>query len=179
MFPVCRAQRGKRETFQGMGAGIGGKWRQDEPMLIDQIRSDLNAATKAQDKLVQRTLRSIIAAVQEASVSGTEAKELDDDDVLAVIKAQVKRRVDAAEAFEAGGATDRAADERAEMAVLETYLPPSLGDDELEALVVSVLQANGFETKADMGQAMKAVNAEVAGRADGRRVAGLVKSRLA
>lgn len=148
-------------------------------MLIDQIRADLTTATKAKDTLRQRTLRSAIAAVQEAQVSGAEATTLDDDGVQAVLKSQVKRRIDAAEAFDAGGATDRGAAERAEIEVLETYLPAALTPDELEVLVAEVFAANGFATKADMGQAMKAVNAAVAGRADGRAVADLVKSRLA
>lgn len=148
-------------------------------MLIEQIRADLIAATKARETDRQRTLRSVIAAVQEAEVSGDAAATLDDDGVQAVIKAQVKRRLDAAEAFEAGGADDRAAAERAELAMLEVYLPAALTDDELEAIVSSVFEANGFASKADMGKAMKAVNAEVAGRADGRTVAELVKSRLA
>ncbi len=148
-------------------------------MLIEQIRADLTTATKARDTLRQRTLRSAIAAVQEAQVSGATATTLDDDGVRAVLKAQVKRRVDAAEAFEAGGATDRAADERAEIEVLEGYLPAPLTAGELDAIVGAVFAAHGFATKADMGRAMKAVNAEVAGRADGRAVADLVKSRLA
>ena len=148
-------------------------------MLIDQIRADLTDATKAKDTDRQRTLRSVIAAVQEAEVSGDEATTLDDDGVQAVVKAQVKRRVDAAEAFEAGGATDRAATERAEIAILEGYLPAALTEAELAAIVEAVFAEHGFATKADMGRAMKAVNAEVAGRADGRAVAELVKSRLA
>ena len=147
-------------------------------MLIDQIRADLITATKAKDALRQRTLRSAIAAVQEAQVSGAAATTLDDDGVQAVLKSQVKRRLDAAEAFDSGGAPDRAAAERAEIEVLEEYLPASLSTDELEAIVDAVFAANGFESKADMGKAMKAVNAEVAGRADGRAVADLVKSRL-
>jgi uncharacterized protein YqeY len=147
-------------------------------MLIDQIRADLTTAMKARDALRQRTLRSAIAAVQEAQVSGAAAITLDDDGVQAVLKSQVKRRLDAAEAFDSGGAADRAAAERAEIAVLEEYLPASLSTDELEAIVGAVFAANGFETKADMGKAMTAVNAEVAGRADGRAVADLVKSRL-
>jgi uncharacterized protein YqeY len=148
-------------------------------MLIEQIRTDLNAATKARDSERQRTLRSVIAAVQEAQVSGDQATELDDDGIMAVLKAQVKRRVDAAEAFDAGNAADRAAAERAEQAIHEEYLPAALGDDELSAIVERVMTENGFAAQADMGKAMKAVNAEVAGRADGRRVAELVKSRLA
>ncbi|NND75932.1 MAG: GatB/YqeY domain-containing protein [Ilumatobacter sp.] len=147
-------------------------------MLIDQIRAELNAATKNRDKLRQRTLRSVIAAVQEAEVSGDEARTLDDDEVQGVLKALVKRGRDAAEAFDAGGRTDRGDDERAEIAVLEEFLPAALSDDELVAIVERQLADGGFATKADMGSAMKAVNAEVAGRADGRRVADLVKSRL-
>ena len=148
-------------------------------LLIEQIRTDLNAATKARDSERQRTLRSVIAAVQEAQVSGDQATELDDNGIMAVLKAQVKRRVDAAEAFDAGNAADRAAAERAEQAILEEYLPAALGDDELSEIVERVMTENGFAAQADMGKAMKAVNTEVAGRADGRRVAELVKSRLA
>lgn len=147
-------------------------------MLIERIRADLIAATKAKETVRQRTLRSVIAAVQEAQVSGDTASTLDDDGVQAVVKAQVKRRIDAAEAFESGGADERAAAERAEIVILEDYLPASLGEDELEQIVASVFAEHGFATKADMGAAMKAVNAEVAGRADGRAVAALVKSRL-
>ncbi len=148
-------------------------------MLIETIRQDMTAAMKAKDPVKLRSLRAIIAAVQEAEVSGKEAKTLTDGEVQKVIAAQVKRRVEAAEAFDAGGADERAAGERAEQEVLEAYLPAALTADELEALVTSVLADGGFTTKADMGQAMKAANAEVAGRADGRAVAELVKSKLA
>jgi len=148
-------------------------------MLIERIRADLTTATKAKDTVRQRTLRSAIAAVQEAQVAGDAATTLDDDGVQAVLKAQVKRRVDAAEAFEQGGADDRAAGERAEIVILETYLPAALSADELETIVNDVFEANGYASMKDMGAAMKAVNAEVAGRADGRAVAELVKSRLA
>lgn len=148
-------------------------------MLIEQIRTDLTTATRSKDVVTQRTLRSVIAAVQEAEVSGDEAKKLDDDGVQAVVKAQVKRRNDAAEAFTAGGADDRAAAELEEIAILEGYLPAALTTEELEAIVARVFDEHGFASKADMGNAMKAVNGEVAGRADGRVVADLVKSRLA
>lgn len=146
--------------------------------MIDTIRTDMTAAMKARDAVRLRSLRAVIAAVQEAEVSGTEATTLDDDGVLKVIAAQVKRRVEAAEAFDAGGRAEKASDERAEMAVLEAYLPAALNDDELVALVDAQLEANGWSAKSDMGTAMKAINAEVAGRADGRAVADLVKARL-
>jgi uncharacterized protein YqeY len=148
-------------------------------MLIEQIRSDLNDATRARDAATQLTLRSIIAAIQEAQVAGDQAIQLDDDGILAVLKAQAKRRVDAAEAFEAGGAVERAAAERAEKLIIEKYLPAALSESDVAAIVDRVMADNGFAEKSDMGNAMKAVNAEVAGRADGRIVAGMVKSRLA
>ncbi len=147
-------------------------------MLMERIRADLTAAMKAKDAVRLRTLRAVIAAVQEAEVSGNAAQTLSDAEVEKVISAQAKRRVEAATAFDEGGRTEKAADERDELAVLEEYLPEALDDAELEALVTSVLEENGFSDKQQMGQAMKAVNAAVAGRADGRTVADLVKSKL-
>jgi hypothetical protein len=147
-------------------------------MLIDDIRTQMTAAMKAKDATRLRTLRAIIAAVQEAEVSGAHSTTLDDDGVLKVISAQAKRRVEAAEAFDAGDRAEKAAAERAELAILEEFLPSGLDAAELEALVDKVLADGGLTEKAQMGQAMKAVNAEVAGRADGRTVADLVKSKL-
>lgn len=147
-------------------------------MLIDDIRTQMTTAMKAKDALRLRTLRAIIAAVQEAEVSGSQSTTLDDDGVLKVIAAQAKRRVEAAEAFDSGGRDEKAAEERAELEILEEFLPKGLDPAELEALVDKVLADGGLSEKAQMGQAMKAVNAEVAGRADGRAVADLVKSKL-
>ena len=148
-------------------------------MLIDTIRTDLTAAMKARDALTLRTLRSVIAAVQEQEVSGKGPTTLDDAGVTKIINAQVKRRAEAAEAFDSGNRPEKAADERAESEILERYLPKGLSEDELVELVEATLASNGFSSKADMGNAMKAVNVEVAGRADGRVVADLVKARLA
>jgi len=146
--------------------------------LLDQIRADLTAAMKSKDKLTVATLRSVVAAVQEAEVAGTSATILADEQVEKVIAAQAKRRVEAAEAFEQGGRTEKAADERAELTILEQYLPEQLDADALAVIVERVLKDGGYSTMADMGQAMKAVNAEVAGKAEGRVVAELVKSHL-
>ncbi len=147
--------------------------------LLEQIRADLTTAMKAKDKVTTRTLRAIVAAVQEAEVAGSAATSLDDDGVQKVIAAQAKRRVEAAEAFEQGDRAEKAADERAELAILEDYLPKALSEDELTALIDETLSSEGITEKADMGKAMKAVNQKVAGRADGRTVAEMVKSRLA
>ncbi|MDG2025429.1 MAG: GatB/YqeY domain-containing protein [Actinomycetota bacterium] len=133
---------------------------------------------KAKDKLTVSTLRSVVAAVQEAEVAGAEATTLDDQQIEKVIAAQAKRRVEAAEAFEQGDRAEKAADERAELLVLEQYLPKQLSENALVEIVERVLAEGDYSTMTDMGQAMKAVNAEVAGRAEGRVIADLVKSRL-
>ena len=146
--------------------------------LLDQIRADLTAAMRSQDKLVISTLRSVVAAVQEAEVAGASATTLDDEQVQKVVAAQAKRRVEAAEAFDQGGRTEKAADERAELKILESYLPEQLDQDALTEIIERTLSEGGFSTMADMGQAMKAINAEVAGKAEGRLIAELVKSRL-
>ncbi|MBH29664.1 MAG: glutamyl-tRNA amidotransferase [Actinobacteria bacterium] len=146
--------------------------------LLDDIRADLTEAMKAKDKLTVSTLRSVVAAVQEAEVAGSAAATLDDQQIQKVIAAQAKRRVEAAEAFEQGDRAEKAADERAELSVLEQYLPQQLSGNALVEIVERVMAEGGYSTMADMGEAMKAVNGEVAGRAEGRVVADLVKSRL-
>ena len=133
---------------------------------------------KARDKLRTRTLRAVIAAVQEAEVAGNSVTTLDDAGVEKVIAAQAKRRVEAAEAFDQGDRPEKAADERAELTVLEDYLPKALAEDELVALIEQTLADEGISEQSDMGRAMKAVNAKVAGRANGKTVAALVKERL-
>lgn len=147
-------------------------------MLIDTIRADMTAAMKAREPVKVQTLRAVIAAVQEAEVSGASATALDDDGVEQVIKAQAKRRQEAADAFSDAGRSDRAEAELTEKAILDAYLPEGLGDDEVAGIVDDVLLAENITEKADMGKAMKAVNAVIAGRADGRMVADLVKAKL-
>lgn len=148
------------------------------PMLIDTIRADMTAAMKARDQVKLRTLRAVIAAVQEAEVSGSEATELDDQGVETVIKAQSKRRQEAADAFAEAERPDRVEAELAEKAVLDSYLPEALSDDDVISIVDATLADNGFTAKDQMGAAMKAVNQVINGRADGKMVATLVKERL-
>ena len=148
-------------------------------MLADRIQTDLTAAMKGRDKLTTTVLRSVLAAIKEARVADGAADELTDDDVEAVIKREAKKRDEAAAAFADAGREEQAAQERAEGEILAAYLPKKLDEAELEELVARVLEAGGFTTPKDMGPAMKAVQAEVAGRADGKVVSGLVRARLA
>jgi uncharacterized protein len=148
-------------------------------MLAERLQTDLTTAMKARDTLATSVLRMTIAAVKEAAVAGDSARELSDDEVVAVISREAKRREEAAAAFTDGGRPERAAAELAERDVLARYLPAPLTDAELAALVDEELAAGGFDSPRDMGPAMKAVNAKVAGRAEGKAVAALVKARLA
>ena len=147
--------------------------------LLEQLRADLTTAMKAQDKVTLGALRLALAAVGEAQVAGDAAKDLSDDEVVAVLTKAARKHEEAAEAFAGAGRAESAAAEEASLAVLAAYLPKGLTPDELEAIVAETLAEGGFTTPKDMGSAMKAVNAKVAGRADGKAVAELVKSRLA
>ena len=147
--------------------------------LADQLQTDLTTAMKARDELTTTVLRSVIAAVKEARVAGAEARELTDADVLAVVAREAKKRDEAAAAFADAGRAEQAERERAEGGVLAGYLPAGLDDAELVELVERVLAGGGFTSRKDMGAAMKAVQAEVAGRADGKAVSALVRTRLA
>ncbi|HWJ62762.1 MAG TPA: GatB/YqeY domain-containing protein [Acidimicrobiales bacterium] len=148
-------------------------------MLADQIQTDLTAAMKARDELRLSVLRMAVAAIKEAKVSGDEVRELSDDEVVALLAKEAKRREEAAEAFAAGGRDESAARELAERDVLAAYLPAPASDEEIEALVAEALAEGGFSEPSQMGQAMKAAMAKVGGKADGKKVSALVKARLA
>ena len=147
--------------------------------LKQQLQDDLTAAMKAQDELTRATLRMVLTAVKDAEVAGDAARELSDEEVLAVITREAKKRREAAEAFRSGGATERAEREVAEGGVLQAYLPQQMGDDELAALVAEVVQQTGASGPKAMGAVMKAVGPRVGGRAEGGRVAAAVRSALA
>ncbi len=146
--------------------------------LADRLQQDLKEAMKARDQVRVATLRMAIAAVKEAAVSGDHAHQPDDTEVEALLKAQVKRRDEAAEAFRSAGRDEQADRELAERAILSAYLPEELSDDELERVVDDALAAGGFHEPSDMGPAMKTVMAAVSGRAEGKRVSALVKQKL-
>ena len=147
-------------------------------MLADQLRTDLTAAMKRRDDVATSALRMALAAVKQAAVAGKEAKELTDDEILKVLNKEVKRRDEAADAFRNADRPDRADRELAEREVLAAYLPAALSPDELSAIIDETLAEGGFAGMAAMGQAMKAVTAKVAGRADGKTVSDLVRQRL-
>jgi hypothetical protein len=146
--------------------------------LKARLEEDMRAAMKARDELVTSTLRMAITAVRTAEVSGTAARELSDDEVLAVLTKESKKRRESAEAFAGAGRAEQAEKERAEEEVLARYLPAQLPDEELRRIVADALAAGDFAGMAAMGRAMKAAQAAVAGRAEGGRVAAEVRRQL-
>jgi uncharacterized protein YqeY len=147
--------------------------------LKERLRADLTTAMRSQDEVRTATIRMALTAVTNAEVAGPQAKELSDDDVLAVLTKEAKKRREAADAFRAGGRPDRAEREEAEAEVIAGYLPAPLTDDELTALVDAAVADTGASTMRDMGAVMKRLAPQVTGRAEGRVVADAVKSRLA
>jgi uncharacterized protein YqeY len=149
-----------------------------EQTLKATVQRDLTAAMRERDQVRAGTLRMALTAISTEEVSGKEARELTDDDVLKVLAKEAKKRKEAATAFTDAGRPELADKEQAELAVLEAYLPAQLSDAELEAIVAKAIDDTGATGMQQMGQVMKAAQAAVAGRADGRRVAAVVKATL-
>lgn len=144
----------------------------------DRLQSDLHAAMKARDELVTSTLRMALAAVRNEEVAGKAARTLTDADVMAVLTREAKKRREAATAFADAGRVEQAERERAEEAVLTGYLPVQLSDEELADIVAAATASVDTSGKQALGQAMKAAQASVAGRAEGGRIAAEVRRQL-
>lgn len=146
--------------------------------LKQRLRDDMTAALKARDEVTLATLRMALTAVQTEEVAGRTARELSDDDVLAVLIKEGKKRREAAEAYDAASRVDLADRERAESEVLARYLPTPLTDAELAALVTAAIAEAGATGPRQMGQVMQLLKAPTSGRADGRRVSDEVRRQL-
>jgi uncharacterized protein len=146
--------------------------------LKERLRADLNAAMRARDQVRMRTLRMALSSITNEEVAGTSARQLSDEEVMKVLTREARKRREAAEAFGAAGRAEQAAAERAEGEVLAGYLPAQLSDDELSALVAGAIAETGASGMAGMGQVMKTLTPQIAGRADGARVAAEVRRRL-
>jgi uncharacterized protein YqeY len=148
------------------------------PELKDRLRTDLTTAMKARDELRTATLRMVLAAVTAEEVAGKEARELSDDEVQGVLRREAKKRREAAEAFAGAGRAEQAEREQAEEGIVAGYLPAQLEDADLVAIVADVVTRTGASGMKDMGKVRGAVQAAVAGRAEGGRVAAEVRRQL-
>lgn len=151
--------------------------------LKNRLREDLKTAMKAQDKLRTGTLRMLIAAIQAEEVSGKQARELSDDEVLKVLARESRKRGEAAEIYVTNGRGELAANERAEATVIDEYLPTQLNDDELANVVNTAIaevaeQLGERPHQKHMGTVMKAAIAIAGGKVDSARLSAAVKDRL-
>jgi hypothetical protein len=145
--------------------------------LQERIDNDLKDAMRAKDAGRLGVLRMLKSAMKYAAIEKTDGG-LDDAAASQVIRKQVKQRQDSIESFEKGGRPELAAKEREELAILNAYLPKGLNADELAAVVRETISEVGATSKAQMGAVMKALQAKVAGRADGKTLSAEVQKQL-
>ncbi len=139
--------------------------------ILDQVKLDLQGAMRAGEKQRVGALRLVLSELQKSLKEGSE-------DELAVLRRERKRRLEAARAYREAGRDDLASGEEAESELIGGYLPAELSDAELRTIVEQAVRESGAQSVKDMGQAMKQAIAAVAGRADGKRVSGLVRASL-
>ena len=145
--------------------------------LQDRIDADLKDAMRAREAGKLSVLRGLKSALKYAAIEKADAA-LDDSAAVQVIRKQVKQRQDSIESFEKGGRPELAAKEKDELEILNAYLPKGLSPEELQALVKETVVELGATSKAQMGAVMKALQAKVAGRADGKTLSAEVQKQL-
>lgn len=144
-----------------------------------RLQTDLTDAIRERDAFRSSTLRMVLTAVSNAEVAGKEHRELTDDEVMAVVVKEAKKRREAADAFIGAGRAELAEKEQAELACLEGYLPKQMNDDEIDAVVTEAVAATGASGMKDMGKVMGIVKPKIGDQAEGGRVAAAVKRALA
>ena len=144
-----------------------------------RIDQDIKAAMMARETAKLGVLRMLKTSLMNAAIEkGGAGSTLDDTEALAIVRKEVKKRQDSVEAFEKGGRPEMAASEKAEIEILNAYLPQQLSAAELEVLVKDAIAEAGATSKKDMGAVMKLVNAKANGRADGRTLSAEVQKYL-
>ena len=145
--------------------------------LAEQLQHEIKSAMVARDTERLNALRMLKSAIGYVQIE-KKTDALSDADFIGVVQREVKKRRDSVEQFTSGGRPELAAKEQSEIAVLEIFLPKQLSPEELEALVRATIQEVGATDKKQMGAVMKAVQAKVAGRADGKTISSLVSKLL-
>jgi uncharacterized protein len=152
-----------------------------ESGLKSRIQGDINEALRSGDELLKSTLRMALAAIMNAEVAGAQATVLTDDQIINLLRSEVKKRAESAEIYTAAGRTELATKETQEMAIIETYLPAAMDEAALASIVaeeVANAAANGQEGARAMGAVIKAVKERVGAQADGSAIAAAVKNAL-
>lgn len=145
--------------------------------LLDRINADIKVAMKARDPQRLGVLRMLKSAIDYTAIE-LKNDSLPEDVVIQVIQREGKKRNDSITQFEAGGRAESAADEAAELKILQEYLPTQLSPEELEALVREAIAETGASSRKEMGQVIKATAAKAAGRAEGKAISALAGKLL-
>ena len=143
--------------------------------LTEKVRADMTAAMKAQEKERLSTIRMLQSALKNEQINV--GHELSDEEAMTIIRKAVKQRLDSIEQYTNAGRTELADKERSEMTLLQTYLPPELSEEEIEAGLREIIASTGAQSKKDLGKVMKEATARFKGRADGKKIQEIV-SRL-
>ena len=146
--------------------------------LKEKLQSDLTQSMRDRNELRSGTIRMVLTAIKNEEVSGKEARELSDAEVIMVLSREAKKRREAAEAYEQAGAKERADIEKAEGEIIATYLPAQLSESEIKDLITAAIAETGASGSQQMGLVMKSIQPKIAGRADGGLVSSLVKAAL-
>jgi len=146
--------------------------------LEERLNNDLKEAMRRNDETRKLAIRAVKAAITQAKVAGTEARELSEQEVLAIIAKQIKQRRESIEEFTKGNRPDLVAKEQAEIEVLEAYLPKQLSEEEIRARAQAVIAELGVTDLKGLGPVMKRLTAELKGVADGGTINRIVRSLL-
>jgi hypothetical protein len=144
--------------------------------MINKLKEDLKDAMRGGDTVAVGTIRMLISQFQYARIQA--GRDLTEEDAIGLLQRAVKTRRDSIEQFEKGGRADLAAKERAEIVIVERYLPAAMGADDMARAVDALLLELGLTEKKDLGRAMKEFMARNRGRVDGKTVNALIASRL-
>jgi len=148
-------------------------------MSLDQnMNTALKEAMKAKDEVKLRTLRAIKSAFLVAKTAPGSSHELTDADELKIIQKLYKQRKDSCDIFMEQGREDLAKTEKEEMAILEAFLPKQMSDDELSATLKAIIEQTGASSPKDMGKVMGMATKQLSGKADGKRISGIVRQLL-
>ena len=146
--------------------------------MFDRISNDIKEAMKAQDKVALATLRNIKKVLLEAKTAPGAGDTVSDDAALKIIQKLVKQGRESAQLYQSQGRSDLAQEELAQVAVMEKYLPAQMSEEEIEAAVKVIIAELGVTTPQEMGKVMGVATKQLAGKADGRAISGIVKRIL-
>lgn len=147
--------------------------------LTQQITDSIKSAMRERNKVALNTLRALKTAITNAAIEKAGAgTELPENEVIQIIRKQIKQRQESITQFESAGRSELANNEKEEIAILQTYLPTELTDAEIVSAVEAVIAETGFESKRDMGKVMKLLQEKTGGRADGKKLSQAVMQRL-